>query len=392
MSPHITELMPAAALTEAIDVGLVRAQLHPDGHYQILNYTEKATYTRAWDEVTTQCRGLIIDDAGRVVARPWPKFFNHGEHPEGDLDLTAPVEVTDKEDGSLGVLWHDRVRVPHIATRGSLTSPQALHATDLYRSRYAQTWLPRPDTTYLFEIIYPANRIVRDYGPMDDLILLGAVDIETGWVYGPHDPPCTSWRGPRTKVFQHATLAEALAAPPRPGAEGLVVRYLTGPNPGTLVKIKQDDYVALHRIITGLTARRLWEHLAVNAAAAETGHPARHLAQRLKMDPADVQGILDAGPGWRDDLLASIPEEFQGWVHATTDALHDAVRDVRDQVAATITATTGLDRRDVAAHVAGHPHRGLVFAALDGKPWAAAAWAAVRPAAERPVTLTEDTA
>jgi putative RNA ligase len=47
--------------------------------------------------------------------------------------------------------------------------------------------------TVLVEIVYPANRIVLDYGGLDDLILLGAVDIATGRTFGPG--PCRDGPG-----------------------------------------------------------------------------------------------------------------------------------------------------------------------------------------------------
>ena len=73
---------------------------------------------------------------------------------------------------------------------------------------------------------------------------------------------------PVTDTFAYGTLAAALAAPPRPGAEGLVVRYIEQP-PQRLVKIKQDDYVALHRIVTGLSERTVWQHMTDGRPLAE---------------------------------------------------------------------------------------------------------------------------
>lgn len=35
------------------------------------NYTAKAQYDKLWNEVTLQCRGLILDGDGNVVARPF---------------------------------------------------------------------------------------------------------------------------------------------------------------------------------------------------------------------------------------------------------------------------------------------------------------------------------
>ena len=61
------------------------------------------------------------------------------------------------------------------AHRSRLTSEQATRATDLYRRKYTE-FRPNPGLTYLFEIIYPGNRIVVDYGATEDLILLAVID------------------------------------------------------------------------------------------------------------------------------------------------------------------------------------------------------------------------
>ena len=265
----LDDLIPATDLAQAVEAGLVRVQRHPSLPLRIFNYTEAAVFARAWTPATRTCRGLVVADDGRVVARPWAKFFNHGE-PAGasadgmsggqtPMDLESPVEVTDKADGSLGVLYRTPAG-PGIATRGSFAGEQAVHATELYLARYHDRWEPVDGWTYLFEIIYPTNRIVLDYGATDDLVLLGAVRIATGEPVGPRHEVCAGWPGPRTADLEQATLAEALAATPRPNAEGVVVRYLDGPLAGSLVKVKQADYVALHRIVTGHTGRRLWEH------------------------------------------------------------------------------------------------------------------------------------
>lgn len=385
----IDDLLDPLALDAAVTGGLVRVQRHPALPLRIYNYTEQAVFGREWTTVTRTCRGLVVADDGEVVARPWPKFFNHGEASADPLDLAAPVEVTDKADGSLGILYPAPDAAAGqgvgyaVATRGSFTSEQALHGTGVYRDRYAHAWTPQPGWTYLAEIVYPANRIVLDYGDLDDLILLGAVEIATGRCAGPLDPPCAGWPGPRIEVHDHATLADALAAEPRPNAEGLVVRYLEGAHAGTMVKLKQDDYVALHRIVTGLTARRLWERTAVHAAA-EAGHDPRRIAQQLRLDPAEVSGILQAGRDWLDRLRLTAPEEFTAWIDGTVADLRRQVDALLAQVQADAGPLAGLPRKDAAAAIARHPHRGMVFAVLDGKPVLTQAWAAVRPEAERP--------
>lgn len=258
---------------------------------RILNYSDAALYTPgAWDNPAVRtCRGVIVDDSWHIVARPWVKFFNHGQAEAGALDLTAPVEVTDKLDGSLGIIHRALDGQLRVATRGSFESDQAIHATEVLRSRYPDLWAVG-QITPLAEIVYPANRIVVDYGDLDDLVLLGGVDIETGRYYSPGVAAVAiGWAGPTTTSFPHATLQEALAAPPRPGMEGLCVRYV---HHDQIVKIKQDDYVRLHRIVTGLSERSVWEHMCAG--------------RRL------------------EGLLGELPDELHQWTRDVWDQLDDA--------------------------------------------------------------------
>ncbi len=273
----VEDLFPRPELDAAIEAGLVRTQRHPSLPLFIFNYTEKTAYEGVWTEVTLQCRGLILDDEGTVVARPFRKFFNHGQAGAPEFDLSAPVSVTDKMDGSLGILYP--VPGGHaIATRGSFTSDQALHATAVWEDRYQDEWTPWGGVTYLFEIVYPQNRIVVNYGDFDDLVLLDVLDNVTGRPATPLGA-ATSWPGPDADVFLHRTLAEALAAEPRPNAEGYVIYF---PDHDERLKLKQSDYVALHRIVTGLNARTVWEHLCAGLPIA--------------------------------DLIEPLPDEFHQWV------------------------------------------------------------------------------
>jgi RNA ligase len=327
----LADLFHPDALAAARAEGLVRAQVHPTEPLTILNYTERAAYAGLWDDVTLTCRGLVHDTrTGAVVARPFAKFFNHGQSGAPVIELTAPVRVSDKLDGSLGILCPLPSGGWTVATRGSFTSAQAVHATEVYTARYADRFAPPPGVTVLFEIVYPDNRIVVDYGGMDDLLLLGGVRIADGTVLDAAEVP--GWPGPVARSFPAGTFAEALALPPRQGAEGLVVRCLTT---GAMVKLKQADYVALHRIVTGLTERTVWQHL------------------------------VDGAP--LEELVAPLPDEFHTWV-----------RDVADRVLSTVDSTEAAlraefealpeyaSRKDFALAVATHPDRWAMFALLDG--------------------------
>jgi RNA ligase len=375
----IWDMFDLEYLDTAIAEGLVRVQTHPTEPLKIYNYSEKTVYEQVWNFVTMNCRGLVVDGQGTVVARPYEKFFNHFEPMAGELDLSAPAQVVDKLDGSLGVL------VPtsggyEVATRGSFTSEQAVHATKLFGWHYSD-FKPPAGVTVLFEIVYPGNRIVCDYGGADDLFLLGGVEIQTGRVLGPDEIP--GWEGPAAAVFNVATLADALAMPPRAGAEGLVVRMVES---GQMIKIKQEDYVRLHAIVTRTSARTVWEFCAVDACRDIVTVP-KHWGSRIGLDPERAAAILAMGPDWEQLLVDGVPDEFHAWIRSTIDGQRAQVESLREQITATaaeVRAVHGDDRKAFARDAIGRDHYGALFHLLDGREITTYLWKAVYPEAEKP--------
>ena len=120
MTITLAEVLDLADLEKHIDAGYVKATRHPTAPLTIYNYTNRAQFDRVWNDTTRTCRGLIVHDDDTIVARPFRKFFNHGEV---DEIPGGPVRVLDKLDGSMGVLYHDGDGWA-IATRGSFTSEQ----------------------------------------------------------------------------------------------------------------------------------------------------------------------------------------------------------------------------------------------------------------------------
>lgn len=393
----LNEILDVKLLANMLGDGYVRAQTHPDCTYMIYNYTEKTAYEGVWNDVTRQCRGLIVDYVtSDVVARPFRKFFNYGQAGAPDLDLNARVTVTDKADGSLGILY----RMPdgdwRIATRGSFTSEQAIHATELFKSKYAGHWNPLHNYTYLFEIIYPENRIVLDYHKMDDLILLGAVDIASGKSIS--RSMWTSWSGSIITQFEYYTLHDALAAQPRENAEGLVVHFFENDE---RVKIKQDDYVALHRILTGTTARTVWTYLAVNACK-HLIKESKHWGSRLGIDPKRAEEILAVGDDWYTKLIAGVPDEFYAWTADMVSTLTHEVMHIGAELSTRMQTyrddamVTGVfDRRKFWESMKDETpeHRGIIVSMYDGNDITTNLWKLTYPGVERPFKkISEDVA
>lgn len=359
--PRLGDVLNFTDLQTALDGRLVRRQTHPTLPLAIYNYTQTAQWSRTWTDVTVTCRGLITSlthpgadssETETVVARPWRKFFNLAEHSDADIPNEA-VTVTDKMDGSLGIL----VPTPDgyvISTRGSFTSDQAQHATELLTTRY-NDWTPQAGWTYLFEIIYPGNRIVVDYADLDDLVLLGAVDISDGRSV-PLADVAPTWPGPVVEQFRYTSLADALTQPPRPNREGLVVHFVDS---DLRVKLKQDDYVALHKVLTGLNERRVWEIVAEHGSV--------------------------------EPLLELVPDEMFDWVNTVSTTLHDQHRTIVNQAHADLTAVCAAVkdegvhvgdpgyRKTFAAYATKTPRPGLMFSLLDGRDITAPVWALLRP-------------
>lgn len=264
---------------------LVTCRPHANGELLIWNYTPRTQFERIWDDVTTQARGLITDLEGNIKARPFRKFFNYGEH-EGEEPSLVGAKITEKYDGSLGILYHDGDDY-HLATRGSFLSEQAIKGSEMlhaYIAEHGSHWID-PDVTYLFEIIYPSNRIVVDYEGEESLVLLAAFETETGKEI---DVEHIDFAEKAQEWVDFADM-KALYDLEKDNAEGLVVRFADG----LRLKVKWDEYVRLHRILTGCSKKTIWEILA--------GKSENKLS----------------------DFIDSVPDEFYQWIEETKASLYE---------------------------------------------------------------------
>lgn len=359
---QLHDLIDKALLTEMYDAGYIHLQVHPREPLGILNYTEKASWEGVWNDATLKCRGLIYDmTTMRVLARPFEKFFNYEQLGPQWVPPTGMVTVTDKQDGSLGILYPLPTGGWAIATRGSFASDQALHATELLNTGVLYPLYLDRDITYLFEIIYPENRIVLNYGSMDELVLLGAVNIETGMQYRPDEAAfMLNWTGRRTEIFPALTFGDALEMPPRENAEGIVVYFH---ETGDRVKLKQEDYVALHRLVTGMTDRSVWEALGQGQTISQIQEP--------------------------------LPEEFHQWVDDVACDLVDQAVKIMGEVGREFervldTMPQDMTRKDFALAVKDHPMRAYLFKYLDGEALWPVVWKSIKPAATRSMTTTSE--
>lgn len=245
-----TTVVHIEKLKQAMANGYIHNCKHPNANLWIYNYTQSAQYEQYWTKETLQCRGLILDENYNIVANTIQKFFNVEEIGYDQLP-NIPFEVFEKMDGSLGILyWLDNT--PYIATRGSFTSKQAIKATKILHEKYADSFNKIDKSkTYMFEIIYPENRIIVDYGTEEKLVLLAIIDTKSG-----QNETLQDIGFPLPTRYDFTSLLE-LKAFNWKNQEGFVIQYKNG----FRVKIKFEDYIELHKIVTQVSSLTIWETL-----------------------------------------------------------------------------------------------------------------------------------
>lgn len=337
--------MERKILNQAIEEGYVSMQKHPIKDIFIYNYTKKAQYEWLWNEATMKCRGLIMDYHGNIVANPFEKFFNIEELDAKEQPIpNEPFEVYEKVDGSLGILyWIDDI--PAIATRGSFISEQAQEGTKMLLEDYRDTWDKFDKSkTYLFEIIYPDNRIVIDYGDLRELKLLAIRDTKTGKEF-----PLEDIGFPVVKRFDGIKDFRKLKELEEDNKEGFVVKFKSG----FRMKIKFEEYKRLHRIFTNVSNKSIWEILK---------------------NEEDFKELIDR-----------VPDEFFNWLDNTKNDLLKQYKQVEDISKQQYRSPEEFESmKDFAEYTLKQPYPTVLFKMKDNKNYSEFIWKTIKPAYSRP--------
>lgn len=140
----------------------------------------------------------------------------------------------------------------HTATPGSMASPQAIEAAEILK-QYNTAPIPF-NVTPVFEVIYPANRIVCDYGSRRELVLLAVFETASGqeWHRSTVDNLAAECGFPRPRRFDFKQLSNL---PFAEGDEGYVIRFRSG----LRIKAKSPIYVMAHRFLSNISISRVIE-------------------------------------------------------------------------------------------------------------------------------------
>jgi hypothetical protein len=216
--------------------------------------------------------------------------------------------------------------------------------------------------TYLFEIIFAENRIVCQYN-FEDLILLAVIDNFDGYELRIHDDAIHVGGNRFRNLYQnlgfkmvkkydgvkdYRTLKSLISN----DREGYVIRFQNG----FRMKIKGEEYVRLHRILTGFSNVDIWEYLK---------------------DGRDFTDFLDR-----------VPDEFDYWVKTTTNnlkseyaTLDNEYKFIFKNIMKSIKSET---RSEFAEYAKKYKHPSILFKMFDNKNYSDYIWKQIRPVYSKP--------
>jgi RNA ligase len=243
-----------------------------------------------------------------------------------------------------------------LATRGSFTSDQAVKGFEMLQ-KYEYQKLHK-DYTYLFEIIYDDNRIVVKYD-YEDLILLGMIDTKTGYevdLYGEGNDVrlknlITNLGFKVVRKYDGINDYSILKGMIKDDEEGFVVKFSNGDR----VKIKGQEYLRLHKIMTNISTTGIWE-------------------------------ILSNGDNF-DELLKDVPDEFYQKIKSYEKELRYSFMFVREDAGKRFdnfgenNNYADVPKKDYAMWVLLQPEhlRPILFKMYDKKEYSSYIWKLIKP-------------
>lgn len=270
---HINDVLPFISGCDDIIVA-------DKGAYKVINYVSMSSdlfrpLTGNKDDITSiirrECRGLIFDGiTDELISRPFHKFFNLGEREETlpeNVDLSHGHIILNKLDGSMIRPFMTSDGVLRIGTKMGETEIAQSAAEFFEKDNYKEFAhaMVYADFTAIFEYTSPDNRIVIDYGFVPQLTLTAIRDNHTGKYQDYHKLqvlglefkiPIVGYR--EMGLTDVNTLSDAVRG--MNDIEGFVVRF----RDGHMVKVKTDQYVAIHKAKDNLLYERLVVEMILN--------------------------------------------------------------------------------------------------------------------------------
>lgn len=238
---------------------IVCVEKHPDADLYIYGYYPKIDKPCVWDNISTHCRGLIVDGNGNVIEHPFKKFWTYKQYLNKNTILLndnqirrvpeGKFRILEKIDGTMCTLYWIKDQ-PFLATQRSFTNSKALEATKiLYEKHSKDLHKLNKNYTYIFEAVYPESNVLIDYGSTRDLYLIGMIDKQTCM---PMELPDIGFLKAEdyTPLYGNITDFDDLVALNIPNKEGFVLYF----DNGEMIKIKFPWYQKMHSLLDSLLA------------------------------------------------------------------------------------------------------------------------------------------
>ena len=189
--------------------------------------------------------------------------------------------------------------------------------------------------TLLVEIIYPENKIVSDYGDEEKLVLLAVVDRDQQEELVDYHAYIGLKTGMPSVEFHNHTIDEMIELQktlPK-DKEGFVVRFESGMR----VKIKGEEYLRIHKMISHMTPLAFWETMKNGAVNVE--------------------------------YLQELPEEYRLEAKKIRYALETKYAKVFDEISKEYEAAPKDSRKNLGIYIKNNKlkHSGALFSVLDAK-------------------------
>ncbi|WP_103071797.1 nucleotidyl transferase AbiEii/AbiGii toxin family protein [Aquimarina sediminis] len=268
---HIDQVLPAIKDRDEFQV------FKKEG-YQIIDYTIPLKYsfipiTQAIHSsvaniyaLRRECRGLIFDSEGTLVARKFHKFFRIGEREESqieNIDWSSSCRVTEKLDGSLvsPVLWNGILRWTTRKGPSAIADQAATFADNTTRAIQKETsdigYLPlikellEGNWTPTFEWCSRQHPIVLDH-PKDRLVLTTIRNNLTGG-YLNYDTMVTMAKYHKIEYVKQVRWIHSIEEAKdfiqkissEKQGEGYVLRF----DDDRFYKVKNNQYIKLHDLV-----------------------------------------------------------------------------------------------------------------------------------------------
>jgi RNA ligase len=232
-------------------------------------------YSVGWFDLAKHCRGKIIDINTRdIISYPFDKFFNLNEMPESNIEVIQPkidrakyVCTTEKKDGSTIIISRHNGNLL-VTTNGSFENEHISLAMEIlaYHEEFCKQCLD--DMTYIFELIHPQKRIILDYGQEKALYLLNIRNLKTGMLMPIEyvHSQAARWHFPVPKYYDFSNLNDFIELAHKlqnANQEGWVFR-IEDDGTETMLKLKLDEYFAMHRMMGDVSLWLVYRLFAEN--------------------------------------------------------------------------------------------------------------------------------